>query len=147
MLGWRNHFYNLLNVQGVNDVGQTQMRIAEPQVPEPSAFEVEMTTEKLKSHKSHAIDQKPAELVEAGGRTIRFEIHKPIISIWSKKELSEHWKDSIIVPTCKKSEKIDCSNNGGIPILSTMYKILSNILLSRLTPHAEEIIMDYQCEF
>ena len=26
-----------------------------------------------------------------------------------------------------------------------MYKILSNILLSRLTPHAEEIIRDYQC--
>ena len=131
-------------VKNIRDVRQTEMETAELG---PRAFEVEMTTEKLKSHKSHAIDQKPAELVEAGGRTIRFEIHKPIISIWSKKELSEHWKDSIIVPTCKKSEKIDCSNNGGIPILSTMYKILSNILLSRLTPHAEEIIMDYQCEF
>ena len=28
-----------------------------------------------------------------------------------------------------------------------MYKILSNILLSRLTPHAEEIIGDHQCGF
>jgi hypothetical protein len=28
-----------------------------------------------------------------------------------------------------------------------MYKILSNILLSRLTPYAEEIIGDHQCEF
>jgi hypothetical protein len=28
-----------------------------------------------------------------------------------------------------------------------MYNILSNILLSRLTPYAEEIIGDYQCGF
>jgi hypothetical protein len=31
--------------------------------------------------------------------------------------------------------------------LSTTYKILSNILLSRLTPYAEEIIGDNQCGF
>jgi hypothetical protein len=30
---------------------------------------------------------------------------------------------------------------------STTYKILSNILLSRLTPYAEEIIGDHQCGF
>ena len=29
----------------------------------------------------------------------------------------------------------------------TTYKILSNILLSRLTPYAEEIIGDHQCGF
>jgi len=31
--------------------------------------------------------------------------------------------------------------------LPTTYKILSNILLKRLTPYAEEIIGDHQCEF
>jgi hypothetical protein len=31
--------------------------------------------------------------------------------------------------------------------LPTTYKILCNILLSMLTPHAEEIIGDYQCGF
>jgi hypothetical protein len=31
--------------------------------------------------------------------------------------------------------------------LSTTYKILSNILLSRLTPYAEEIIGEHQCGF
>jgi len=35
-----------LNVHGVNEVRQT----AEPWVPEPSAFEIEMTIEKLKGH-------------------------------------------------------------------------------------------------
>jgi hypothetical protein len=31
--------------------------------------------------------------------------------------------------------------------LSTTYKILSNIILSRLTPYAEEIIEEHQCGF
>ena len=48
-------------------------------MPEPSAFEVQLATEKLKSHKSPGIDQIPAELIKAGGRTIHHEIHKLII--------------------------------------------------------------------
>ena len=57
------------------------------------------------------------------------------------------WKESIIVPTNKKGDKTDCSNYRVISHLSTTYKILSNILLSRLTPYAEEIIGHYQCGF
>jgi len=34
--------------------------------------------------------------------------------------------------------KTDCSKNRGIPYLSNTYKILSIILLSRLTPYAEK---------
>jgi len=110
---WRNHFSQLLNVRGVNDVRQTEIHTAEPLVPEPSAFEVELAIEKLKSHKSPGIDQFPAELIRAGGRTIRYEIHKLIISIWNKEESPEEWKESIIVPIYKKGDKTDCSNYRG----------------------------------
>ena len=58
---WRNHFSQLLNVHGVNDVRQTEIHTAEPLVPEPSTFEVELATEKLKSHKPPGTDQIPAE--------------------------------------------------------------------------------------
>jgi hypothetical protein len=51
------------------------------------------------------------------------------------------------VPIYKKSDKTDCSNYRGISLLSTTYKILSNILLSRLTPYAEEKNGDHQCRF
>jgi hypothetical protein len=102
-----------------------------------------MAIEKLKRHK----DQIPAELIKAGGRTIRSEIHKLINSIWNKKELPEQWKESIIVPIYKKGDKTDCSYYRGISLLSTTYKILSNILLSKLTPYAEKIIGEHQCGF
>jgi hypothetical protein len=47
----------------------------------------------------------------------------------------------------KKGDKTHCSNYCGISLVSTTYKILSNILLSTLTPYAEEIIGDHQCGF
>ena len=53
----------------------------------------------------------------------------------------------IIVPIYKKGNKTVCINYRGISLLPTMYKILSNILLSRLTLYAEEIIEDHQCGF
>jgi hypothetical protein len=110
-------------------------------------LEVELATEKLKSHKSPGIDQIPAELIKAGGRTIRCVIHKLIISIWNKEELPEELKESVIVPNHKKGNKAHCNNYRGISLLPTTYKILSNIRLSRLIPYAEEIVGDHQCGF
>ena len=49
---WRNHFSQLLNVHGVNDVRQTLIYAAEQQVPELCDFEVELAIEKLKRHES-----------------------------------------------------------------------------------------------
>jgi len=50
-------------------------------VPQSSAFEFELPFEKQKSYKSSGIDQIPAELIKAGGRTIRYEIHKFIMKL------------------------------------------------------------------
>ena len=74
---------------------------------------------------------------------IRSEIHKLIDSIGNKEELPEEWKKSIY----KKGDKTDSNNDRGISLLPTTYRILSNTLLSRLTPYAEEIIGDHQCGF
>jgi len=56
----RNHFSQVLNVHMISDVRQTEVHTAEPLVPEPSAFEVELDIEKLTGHKSPGIDQIPA---------------------------------------------------------------------------------------
>ena len=48
---WRNYFSQLFDVHGVKDVGQAEIHTAEPQVPDPSASEVELAIKKLKSHK------------------------------------------------------------------------------------------------
>ena len=81
---WRNHSSQLLNVHGVKDVKHTEIHTAEPLVPEPSAFQVEMAIEKLKRHKSLGVDQIPAELIKAESRTFRSETHKLTNSNWNK---------------------------------------------------------------
>jgi hypothetical protein len=87
-----------------------------------------MAIEKLKRHKSSAVTQTSAELVKAEGTKIHSEIHKRINSMWNKEKLAEEWNESIIVPFYKKGDKTDCCNYRDISLLSTMYKILFNIL-------------------
>jgi len=52
--------------------------------------------------------------VKAGGRTVRFEILTLINTIWNIEELTEQWKESVVVPIYKKGDKTDCSNYRGI---------------------------------
>jgi hypothetical protein len=47
----------------------------------------------------------------------------------------------------KQGDKSDCSNYRGTSLLSTSYKLLSNIFLSRLSPYIDDIIRDHQCVF
>ena len=144
---WKKHFSQLLNIHGFHYVRQTELHTVKPLLSEPSAFELEMVIGKLKSHKSPGIDQIPAELIKAGGRTIFHEIHNLIIYICNEEKLPEDWKESIVAPIYKKGDKTDCSNYRGTSLLSATNKLLSNILLSRLNPYAEEIIGDHQCGF
>jgi hypothetical protein len=94
---------------------------------------------KANRHKSPSIDQISTELIKAVGRTSRFEKCNLTNSAWNKEELPEQWKLLFIVPIYKKC---DC---WGILLLSTTCRILSNILLSSLTPYAGEIFKKAYC--
>jgi len=74
-------------------------------------------------------------MIKGEGRINGPEIRKLINSILSMEELSEEWTDSFILLIYRKGNKTDCSDYKGMSLLSTIYKILSNILLSRLTPY------------
>jgi len=50
-----------LNIHRVNDVRQTEIHTAEPLVPEPTVFEVELAIEKLKIQTAPGIEQIQAE--------------------------------------------------------------------------------------
>ncbi|KAJ4432787.1 hypothetical protein ANN_21426 [Periplaneta americana] len=130
-----------------NDRDEIEIQTAEPFIPEPTLSEVEIAIENLKKYKSPGIDQIPAELIQEGGSALYSEIYKLVLAIWEKEIVPEQWKESIIVPIFKKGDKTNCGNFRGISLLLTSYKILSNILLRRLTPYVDEIIEDHQCGF
>jgi hypothetical protein len=108
----------------VNDVRQIEVHAAESLVPSPSLLQVETAIAKLKKCKSPGTDKIPAELIEAGGKTLLCMNHKLIKSIWNKEELPDQWKASIIVPLHKKDDKTDCNKYCGISLLLTSYKML-----------------------
>jgi hypothetical protein len=123
----RSSFSLLLKVHNFSDVRQIEVHTAEPLVPGPSCFEVEIAFSNLKKYKSTGNDQITAELIEAGGEILLSAVHKLINSVWNEEELPDQLKASIIVPVHKKSDTTDCSNYRWISLLSNSYKILSNI--------------------
>jgi hypothetical protein len=131
----------------VGFIRHTEIQTTETFVPEPSISEVDVATGKLKRSKSQGADQIPAELIQAGGEHLHSEIHKLIKLIWNNKELLHQSKPLIFVPIHKTCDKNECSNYRGISLLPNSYKILSNIILSRLIPYADEIIGNRQCGF
>jgi sorting nexin-29 len=42
---------------------------------------------------------------------------------------------------------MECSNYRGVSLLNTAYKMLSNILFTRISPFAKNLIGNYQCGF
>jgi hypothetical protein len=88
-------------------------------VPGPTHLEVEIAIAKFKNYKLPGSDQIPAELIQTGGEILLSAIHRFINSVRNKEELSDQWKESIIVPVHKKGDKTDCSNYRGISLLST----------------------------
>jgi hypothetical protein len=143
----KNYFSQLLKVHNVSDVRQIEVHTSEPLVPGPSRLVFEIAIAKLKRYKSPGSDQIPAELIQAGGKILLSAIHKLINSVWNKEELLDQWKESIIVPVHKKGDKTDYNNYREISLLSTSYKMLSNILLSRLSPYIDEILLNHHCGF
>jgi hypothetical protein len=125
----------------VTDFRQIEVHTAELLVPHPSSVEVDIAVAKLKKYKSPGGDQ-----IQAEDELLCSKIHELINSIWNTEKLPDQWKESIIVPI-HKGDKTDCSNYRGISLLATSYKILSNILLSRLSPYLDEIIGNHQCGF
>jgi hypothetical protein len=83
----KKHVSQLLNIQGVNDVRQTEVHTTESVVPEPSVHDIEVSVGKFKNINIPCI-----------GQIMRSEIHKLINCVWSKEDIFQHWKDPAVLP-------------------------------------------------
>jgi hypothetical protein len=76
----------------------------------------------LKKYQLQGSVQILVELIQAGGEILLSVICKFINSVWNEEELPHLWKESIIVPVHKKSDKTDFNKYHEISLLSTSYK-------------------------
>jgi hypothetical protein len=131
-----------LNVHGVNDFMQMEMHAAEPLDPDSAFLGWYCCCKVIQS-----IEHIPAEPIQARCNTLRYEIYKLINSVWKKEELPQQWRGYFIVPIYKKGDKTDCSSYTGMSLLQATSKILSSVVLSRLTPCVDKITGDHECGF
>jgi hypothetical protein len=59
---------------------------------EPSPFEAERTTEKLKRYTSVATHKILGEMIQAGGNTLQYDIYSLIHPVWNKAEIMNYCK-------------------------------------------------------
>lgn len=69
------------------------------------------------------------------------------MSVWVKEEMLQHWNKTIICLLHKNGDCLGCSNYRDISLITSAYKVLSNILLSSLLPYSEKEIGKYECGF
>jgi len=79
-------------------------------------------------------------MIKAGGRTIRYEIHK--LSIWNEEVLPE-WKESITVPIYK-GDKTNLVNIGANQFANYVKNFIQHSDLN-VNSICSEIIGDHQC--
>jgi hypothetical protein len=114
---WKNNFSQLLHAHKVSDVSKREIHTAEPLVPDPSPFEVETVTTKLKKHKSTGSDQILAELIQAGGEILHSKIHKLINYIWNKEKLQINERSLLFYQFTGRVIKLTVVIIGGISLL------------------------------
>lgn len=57
------------------------------------------------------------------------------------------WKESIIVPICKKGDRTQGYKYGGIAFLQSLYEIVATFLRNRLQDEADKVLGECQCGF
>lgn len=112
-----------------------------------SEEEIEEGVNKLKNHRAPGHDGLPAEHLRAGGSELVKTLQDLLQTVWEDEVMPSAWKTSIICPIHKKGNRPICTNYIGISLLTSGYKVLSNIILARLLPYASRAIGPYQCGF
>jgi hypothetical protein len=101
----------------------------------------------LKNNKAPGRDLIQAELIKYAGAEYIKHLHQFITKIWITETIPEESNMSMLCPMHKKDHITVCSNYKGISLLNITYKMLSNILFTRLSPYVEDVIGDYQSGF
>ena len=147
---WKEHFNELLNA-GVDEVTSQNRQTYEhddgKEFDPPSLDEVAAAISGLKNNKAPGLDNLPAELFKTGCEELTTILHQLIVQVWTEEKLPDEWMVGVICPIHKKGCKMTCTNYRGISLLPSVYKVLSKILSSRLEPHTEAFLSDYQAGF
>ena len=92
--------------------------------------EVEIAVASLKKRKSAGVDNIPAELVQAGGETMKYVLTEICNRIWRTGEWPTPWTQSLIITLPKKGNLQLCQYYRTINLISHSSKVMLKIILN-----------------
>ena len=146
---WTEHFREVLNrppPTAEADIQDAEVDLDIDTAP-PEKAEIERAIRSLKSGKAPGQDNLNAELFKVDP-TMAAGILQPLFtSIWEEKELPKDWTEGIIVKIPKKGARSNCNNWRGITLLSIPSKILSKIIIQRISEAVDQQLRNEQAGF
>ena len=146
---WKEHFERVLN----RDDPETEAIIIPSSellyidTDPPNVEEVKRAIKALKDGKTPGIDQIYAEMLKVDEQITATVLTDILRDIWESEEAPLSWKTCLIVKLPKKDDLTNCNNWRGRMLLSITYKVLSRVVLNRLTTTVEPLLRKEQAAF
>ena len=138
---WKGYFVKLLEGSETVKLGKDRQQCEEEEEKEKekiTAEEIEKAWSILKKRKAAGPDGIPNEVWLYGGRDLINKLVCIIGKVWDGQGLPEDWKTGVIVPLYKKGNPNEAKNYRGITLMSTAYKLYTEVIRKRLVEEVEE---------
>jgi len=133
---WVEHFSKLLNLESDTDHDVLneiqQLPIHDSLDTSITQEEVEKAPTNTKLRKSPGLDGILSEIIVFGGLTLTNYLLEMFNNFWSNESLPAEIINPNISILFKKGERSECGNYRGISLLSTVGKVIADIVLQRI---------------
>ena len=113
----------------------------------PSTNEIALELQYLKRNKAAGPDGLSPAFFKEGGQALLHELTTLLQCIWETEKIPLDWCKSVVVPIFKKGDRNSCENHRGISLVSVASKLLTGLLLRRLTGTREKQVRENQAGF
>ena len=101
----------------------------------------------ITTNKASGGDRIPVELFQILKDNAGKVMHSICQQSWKTQQWPQDWKRSVFIPTPKKGNAQECSNDCTIPLISHTSKVMLKILQARLQQYANRELPDVQGGF
>lgn len=146
---WTEHFYEVLNrpppteEPNINEPLQDLDISTEP----PEVPEIISAIQSLKNGKAPGCDNLNAELFKTDTNLTANILHPLFTDIWNQSTIPKDWNKGTIIKIPKKGALNDCNNWRGITLLSIPSKIMSKIIIKRISEAIDSHLRKEQAGF
>lgn len=148
---WNNYFSTLLG--GAHHLNNKAVHPLPADKPLPinivlyTSTEITTALAQAKTGKAAGLDHLTVEVLNHGNQEIQIAILDICNLVYQLKTSPHQWNETTIIPIYKKGSKSLLSNYRGISLMSVGAKLFNRVLLNRIRPVVNPLLLDNQAGF